>query len=248
MLLSVVILVSGFLLTNAGPAKIPEYIHTCKRNDPRVSKCVRESIAVIKPKLKSGIPEINVPSLEPLFLAEIPILRGDDSTNFRAYLRNVNVYGASDFEVTKLKMDIENVIYRVSVKIPALTLIGEYDIDARILVVPIQGKGPFSANVTDCEGRAVLKGEIDESQGFKRLKFTTFQFAIVFKGFNLHLDNLFNGDPVLSKAANDLLTENKAEFIQAALPRIERRAEELLLDIANKITNTLDYDEMFPVN
>lgn len=38
--------------------------------------------------------------------------------------------------------------YRVGVSIPVLDLAGDYDVDARILVVPIKGVGDFRANAS----------------------------------------------------------------------------------------------------
>lgn len=38
--------------------------------------------------------------------------------------------------------------YRVGVSIPVLSLVGDYDVDARILVVPIKGVGDFRANAS----------------------------------------------------------------------------------------------------
>lgn len=39
--------------------------------------------------------------------------------------------------------------YRVGVSIPVLNLVGDYDVDARILVVPIKGVGDFRANASE---------------------------------------------------------------------------------------------------
>ncbi|KAL3282189.1 hypothetical protein HHI36_005383 [Cryptolaemus montrouzieri] len=236
--------VSLSVFVNSG--KIPDYIHVCRRSDPEVSKCVRESIDFLRPQLKKGIPELNVPGIEPLFIKEVAILRGENN-NFKAYLRNINVYGASDFEITKLKMNIGKSTFRVGVKIPKLTFNGDYDIDAKILVVPIKGTGKFRANATNCEAQAVLKGDVrTDGSGIKRLIFTSFNFAINIGDYNIELDNLFNGDRTLGQAAMDVLHENKQEFIIAALPFINKKASEILLEIANSITNTVDYEELFP--
>lgn len=51
---------------------------------------------------------------------------------------------------------------------------------------------------------------------------------------------------VLGQAANDVLNENKQDFIEAALPFVQRKTSEILLEIAEKITASLDYDEAFP--
>lgn len=68
-----------------------------------MAKCIRESVEVLRPRLKKGIPEINVPSIEPLHIDEITIFNGDPPSNLKAFLRNVKVHGASDFQITKLK-------------------------------------------------------------------------------------------------------------------------------------------------
>jgi len=235
------------VLVGLGAArKIPDYIHICKRTDPHVAKCIRESVEVLKPRLKSGIPELNVPSIEPLHIDKIEIFRGDGSSNFKAYLKNVKVYGASNFKITKIKLNIDKNAYRVGIQFPVLTLEGEYDVDARVLVVPIKGTGKFSANCTNPEGQAVLKGQLIDKDGHREIRFTSFDFAIKIGDYNVHLDNLFDGDEVLSQAANEVLNSNKQEFIEAALPFIQRKTAEILLEAANKITEDLDYDEVFP--
>lgn len=53
--------------------------------------------------MKKGIPEISVPGLEPLYISDVVIASGNDASNFKAILKNINVYGASDFRITKLK-------------------------------------------------------------------------------------------------------------------------------------------------
>ncbi|XP_044752568.1 circadian clock-controlled protein daywake-like [Coccinella septempunctata] len=234
------------LVALADSGNIPDYIHICRRSDPEVAKCIRESIEFLRPQLKQGIPELNVPGIEPLFIKEVAILRGQNN-NFKAFLRNINVYGASNFEITKLKLNVDKFTYRVGVKIPSLMMNGDYDIDAKILVVPIKGSGKFRANATNCEGQAILKADVKpDENGIKRFKFTSFLFSINVGDYNIELDNLFNGDPTLSQAALDVLHQNKQEFIAASLPFINAKASEIFLEIANSITNTVDYDEIFP--
>ncbi|RZC39113.1 takeout, partial [Asbolus verrucosus] len=225
-----------------------EYIHICKRSDPHVSKCVRDSVEVLRPRLKSGIPEIDVPSLEPLHLDEITIFRGEPSSNLKAFLKNVEVHGAGDFQITKLKLNVDKNTYRVGVKFPKLVLDGEYDIDARLLVVPIKGTGKFAANITDVEGQGVLTAQVVPRNGHREIDFTSFDFAIKIGDYNIHLDNLFNGDEILSRAAIEVLHDNKQELIQAALPFIQSKTSEILLEAANRITDDLDYDKVFPEN
>ncbi|KAK9888490.1 hypothetical protein WA026_000741 [Henosepilachna vigintioctopunctata] len=223
------------VLVNSG--NIPDYIKVCKRSDPQLTQCVMDSIEHLRPQLKKGIPEINVPGLEPLFIKEVTIVRGQNN-NFRAALKDVNVYGASNFKINKLKLNVPRLTFRVDITIPTLYMEGIYDIDAKILVVPIKA---------DCGGQGILKGElITDDKGVRHLKFTTFTFAISIGDYSIQLDNLFNGDPTLSQAVNDVLHQNKKELIGAAIPFINRKAAEILLEMANGITYSVNYDEIFP--
>lgn len=56
-------------------------------------------------------------------------------------------------------------------------------------------------NITaNCEGQAILRADVKpDENGVKRFKFTNFMFSINIGDYNIELDNLFNGDPTLSK-------------------------------------------------
>lgn len=61
------------------------------------------SIESLRPKLAEGIPNLNVPSLEPLFLGDL--LLGDNSQNGGLVItaRDVDAYGASNFKIKRLE-------------------------------------------------------------------------------------------------------------------------------------------------
>lgn len=81
---------------------LASYIHVCKRSDPKVEQCVINSVEDIRPTLKKGIPELDVPAIEPLLIPEVGV-PGRDGGSAVAYGRNIKVHGASDFKVDSLK-------------------------------------------------------------------------------------------------------------------------------------------------
>lgn len=80
-----------------------EYIHICHRSDPRVSACVINSVEALRPRLIKGIPELDVPGIDPFELKSIVIFDPAQNPNLAASLNNVVVRGAGKFEITKLK-------------------------------------------------------------------------------------------------------------------------------------------------
>ncbi|KAF2889678.1 hypothetical protein ILUMI_16495, partial [Ignelater luminosus] len=94
-------------------------------------------------------------------------------------------------------LDVPNLVFRVGVVIPLLRLVGIYDVNARVLVVPIKGEGKFYANATNCVANGVLRAELQDVDGEKRFHFTNLDLKLQIGDYNIRLDNLFNGDPVL---------------------------------------------------
>ena len=91
-------------------------------------------------KLKSGLPEINVPPLEPMFIDRVQLA---DLPNFKASARDVKLYGLSNFKINKLNLDLEKQQIDVELTFKEVTLEAEYDVNAKILV-PVAGTGPIN--------------------------------------------------------------------------------------------------------
>lgn len=82
------------------PAK---YIHVCKANDPDIANCIIQSVNGIREHLKDGIPELDVPPLEPLLLDEIKLRRGPQTAQIDANITNIEVWGPTTFKILELK-------------------------------------------------------------------------------------------------------------------------------------------------
>nr|BCX71430.1 adult-specific protein A2 [Ischnura senegalensis] len=232
----------------AKPTGIPSYIHICKKSDPNVENCIKRSIEDLRPQLVKGIPELNVPALEPLVLPEVVVSRGSNTANFKAVGKNVKVFGAGSFEIQDIKVDLDKNIFKAVITIPKLFFDADYEVDAKILVLPLKGRGPMTANATNVKGDIEMKGSIVEKDGEKYLKFNNVDLKVDIANYRVHLDGLFGGDKVLGEATNAALNEGSRDFIQALTPVIEKTTGDILMKIANQITETFTYDQLFPEN
>lgn len=70
---------------------IASYIKVCSRKDPEINKCVFNSIEQLRDKLTTGIPELSVPSIEPLTLKHVHLLRGPNGARLDINLTNLQV-------------------------------------------------------------------------------------------------------------------------------------------------------------
>lgn len=67
------------------------YMKICKRKDPEINNCVLNSIEQLRNKLTTGIPELEVPPLEPLLLKHVRLLRGPQSAKLDVNLTSIQV-------------------------------------------------------------------------------------------------------------------------------------------------------------
>ncbi|KAJ9577484.1 hypothetical protein L9F63_005985 [Diploptera punctata] len=223
----------------------PSYIHVCKRSDPQLENCIINSIESLRPYLLKGIPELQVPPIEPLRLPEVVVAQGG---GIKAVGKDVDVGGPGSFIIKKLKLHEYPDKYEIDigVDLPFLTFDGQYEVNGRLLVVPLNGKGPVHANATDCKADVVLHAQLVKRKNARYLHFNAMDIDLYIGNYYVKLENLFNGDRLLGDATNAALNENQKEFINYLKPIIETTVGNVILEIANRITQSFDFDTLLP--
>ncbi|XP_028037651.1 protein takeout-like [Bombyx mandarina] len=225
--------------------QIPGYIQICKHDPNTINECVQKSIEALKPKLAEGIPELDVPPLEPFIIPEV-VASSKDRVPLQATGKNIKITGAGDFHINKLNVDLDSLILKAKVNFPKLHFDGLYKLDTQILVVPIKGEGNLLADVVNCDAELVFKGGKYQKDGLEFIKFNSLDTKIGIKDYNVKFDGLFNNDKVLGDAANDAINQNKAEFFNTFKPFLEAAVSKLLLNISNKVVDDLPFNELLP--
>lgn len=82
---------------------LADYIRVCKAGEEDLAKCIISSVEELRPQLKDGIPELDVPPLEPLPMDKIQLKRGPTNARIDANITELKIWGPSDFEIKDLK-------------------------------------------------------------------------------------------------------------------------------------------------
>ncbi|KAL1490577.1 hypothetical protein ABEB36_013247 [Hypothenemus hampei] len=232
------------LLFESGYGTIPDYIKVCHRSDPKVAACVKDSVESLRSQLVKGIPELEVPAIDPFTIDEIVVFDGEEIPNLKVVLKNIVATGFGKFEITKLKLDIEKKTYRVGVRVPFMDCQGSYDVDSKWLGTAVKTSGDFQTNATGIDGQAVIQASVDEEN---HMKMDSMVMKLKVEDFNFNLPNLLKEDPALAQVAKAFLdNSSKKDLLRLGMPYIEKKCSEILLKMANKIVKNLDYDEVFP--
>lgn len=82
---------------------LADYIHLCSVSDPEIDRCMIESVKFLKPYLDRGIPELDIPAMEPLEMGNMHLSIGEGNNKVQTNATNLKVWGGKDFEILELK-------------------------------------------------------------------------------------------------------------------------------------------------
>ncbi|KAK4879056.1 hypothetical protein RN001_007202 [Aquatica leii] len=227
-------------------AVLPDYIHVCKKNDVDIAQCINNSINHLRLRLPSGIPDLDVPPIEPLKLNEIKLKIGPPSAAIHCNITNLKVWGPSTFVITELKPDLAKNTFYFKIFLPRLHFKGDYDLSMSILLINAKGKGPIEGNFTNYRSEVIMKGRKIMKNDEEYLKFDKIRLRVETGKTNIRLENLFNNDPFLKQLSDDLVNDHSDIFVNEIKPTLEVGLAEKFTDIANKITLKFTHKELFP--
>ncbi|KAK0082829.1 hypothetical protein PV325_009774 [Microctonus aethiopoides] len=240
----IVAFIAIFLLS-VSAVDLPEFLHVCNRNDPNINTCISESVMHIRPYLVEGVPDYNIPSLEPLLLKEL--VASESQNGIRISGNNVKAYGASDFTVGRMMVDMDKLEFDFDIHLPHLYFVGEYEIDGKVLLLPIRGNGQMYGNITGVIGSVIFKATSDpDDAGVRQFRIIDFKLKVTVADGNLKLDNLFGGDGIIGDVINNAINSNFDTFIRELMPSVESALGRAFEDIASGIVRVFTFDQLFP--
>ena len=213
---------------------LASFINLCNQTDPRLGACIRKSIISLRPHLLEGIPDLNIPSLDPLFVPEIKIVQVG-GIQVAARFRNISITGATKFRLRSVRADVDSDKFRLKIWFPSLVMKATYELKGQLLVMPIHGKGLCSGNFSDIDGVISMKMKRVEKDGEEHYKVDFMQVEFNIGSAKVQLNNLFdNGDEELSKSMNHFINENWRMVTAELRPTLEKTIAEILLEVADK--------------
>ncbi|XP_046392877.1 protein takeout-like [Ischnura elegans] len=221
---------------NEQAIETPEYILPCRRVDKDLNNCIKNTFNHLRPYLVKGIPELEMPPIEPLKIDVLAMENGHGPVNVRAVFTNLTVHGASNYSVVAVKSDLATYRLDLGMKIPVITATGRYEVTGNVLLLPVRSKGDFLSQFTDVTALAKIYGkEEKEAFGrkgpFMRTDKLVVDFALGKARFRVR--DLLNGDSLLGAAMNQFLNQNSIEIINEMKPAASASISKLFKKILN---------------
>ncbi|XP_001607003.1 protein takeout-like [Nasonia vitripennis] len=229
-------------------AEIPSFLKICRRSDPHLNECIKRSVDSLRPYLRTGIPALHIPPCEPLGVPEIELSQAAGPVSISSAYTNIKVWGGTDFILKSVKLDLDKDRIRLKLYIPHLEMLSNYNMEGKILMLPITGKGLASGNYTDIDVVVTIQGEKYQNQRTDKTHFRVNEFYCDFDvgHASIHLDNLFNGDETLADAMNLFLNDNWKLVAAEMKPALEDTVSRLFKSFSNKIYAKYPVDTLLP--
>lgn len=230
-----IIVLTVFQVILAANNDIPEYIKPCKRNDPEIIKCFKGSLEHLRPYLKAGIPEIELPSVEPFKMNSLSLQLTDGPQGYKITLKNMEVFGASDFQVKSMKLSENGEPFEAKIAMPRLKIESKYTSSGVLLIIPASGGGEFHSVFDGVLAKLTGKVSTNEKPDGTYLHVDALNIELDVKNIEMSISKAFNNNRILTEATNLFLRDNGRLVVDAMRPQLQKKLAHEFGQLANQL-------------
>ncbi|XP_041972265.1 protein takeout-like [Aricia agestis] len=223
---------------------LPESFTRCRR-DEQLNSCLKSAVPAALKLMKTGVPSLSVPALEPLRLAALAVQAGAGPVVIRQEYRDIRLHGLTDSQLLTYKADLNHYRLRTDSLTPKMEFIADYVMKGRILLLPIQGKGVANITLTNLLVKHDLIGEPVVRDGETYMHIREYRTRFVPKQVTLHFTDLFNGDKVLGDNMNMFLNANSELVFNELKESYEAGLSDLFKNVTNNIFDKVPMNQIF---
>ncbi|GJQ84882.1 hypothetical protein Trydic_g500 [Trypoxylus dichotomus] len=210
----VIVVLLGIWICNLEAKKLPSFVERCKRNDPKLSECVKKSMLNFKKYLPKGVKELRLVPMDPYELERATL----DASWMKAEFTNLKLYNSFDFEVDYINVDLDNNNIAVNLTQPYMEMKSHYKLAGQFLQFGLNGEGEIQANYTNTKTSSIMKGTKVEKKGQEYLELKDIDFRVTNEALEyFYLHDLFPNNPELTERVNSLFAENRMIFGYSAV-------------------------------
>jgi len=191
------------------------------------NNCLLKEINTVAPQLTQGVPELDIPKLDPLILKNINLVQTEPPVAINAEFQSIRVSGISKMQVKYIDVPFaEPRIMKMGFVIPVMLMRGQYEISGQIFALPISGNGNFISKLETL----VVEAQAEIVPDYVNNKSTVENVVVHFKirDMNTKLDNLFEGNKVMADTIHHFMKENGQLLLDELRPELSKTIDGLI--------------------
>ncbi|XP_015430510.1 PREDICTED: uncharacterized protein LOC107187027 isoform X2 [Dufourea novaeangliae] len=204
---------------------------------------LRRFLEKFRGRMRYGIPELDIPPLEPLELDEIDIdIDNPDIGNVTLVIEDLVVHNLSTFVINKAKLSLIGPTITANVSVPHVFIEGVYNISGILgNMVHLHGAGPFQADIYD------FQLYVNTILGYYRgVYLKTFDLDFNLSSMDVRLEN-FMGDEEISRIMSKVFQELSPKALDIIKPDILPGIQSYIAGRVNDTIHHLTMRDIFHV-
>ncbi|KAK1120371.1 hypothetical protein K0M31_012352 [Melipona bicolor] len=228
----------------AADYQLPATVKTCKRDSDDFSSCLRLAIQEAWPTFISGLPEFDMPPLDPYYTESYSMEYDKGQLRGKMVATDVRTYGLAKAHFLSVKPEMVGDLFRleIDVEIPKLLIDGNYDADGFVSSFKIGGQGFFNISMEDMRCTWDISGHVvDDKWVVEHFKMTP-----TIGGMKIWFSDLFNGNDDLNQAALLFINEYWPLVYRGMLPKMMDAWDTFLTEFTNRFFSKIPFSTVFP--
>ncbi|CAK1551890.1 unnamed protein product [Leptosia nina] len=229
--LTILVLLAAIFYVEGEEEFLPSYLKPCDLQKSDFKKCVRQQIENSLPLFSKGIPEIGVPSIDPVDLNDIVI----DGNGLKLTFTKAKMHGLSEGSLTDFIINIgeKEETFKLGFK-GNLSMTAQYNADGKILILPIRGDGDSLIKCRNVEVEINSKlNHVKDAKG-EHFKLATPNYKYNIESTTFDFKNLFNGNKQLAETTLQFANENWRQLMDDLAPPVIKQIVKTIVKAINK--------------
>ncbi|XP_044260588.1 protein takeout-like [Tribolium madens] len=225
--------------------KLPSSFLKCDKNQTNFQKCLIKAVTNALAQLNKPFKEVGLPNMEPLEVPSLTIGAGSGAVSFQQNYKNLKMSGFTQTTCPKFDVIFPESKISMSCASPAITMDFDYDINGRILLLPIFGDGPGSIILDHIGVDIIFHFEEYEKKNKKYYKIKSTELSMTPNLIKFDLKNLFHGDKALGDNILKVMNENWEEVFRDVKSGYEKAFAQIFTSIFNRLLERISVNELF---
>ncbi|XP_030762883.1 uncharacterized protein LOC115887566 [Sitophilus oryzae] len=217
----------------------------CKYTDPNFDSCFKDSFQKAIKLLENDIPEYGLANLKVYKIPALSIQAGSGSVHLIQNYKNVELLGLSDATVISAHFDKDKKILSFSILIPNLIQRAEYEVNGKLMALPVVGHGPSELQLENVEMTTEVGLEEENREGLMYYKITSYKLDLKTSHLRSRFDNLFDGNKLLGDNINRVLNDEWQIIFNDVKSSTEAAYSTVLKDYVQTFFNHVPAKDLF---
>ncbi|XP_003485401.1 circadian clock-controlled protein [Bombus impatiens] len=228
----------------AGDYQLPATVKTCKRDSDDFSSCLRLAIQEAWPTFVSGLPEFDIPVLDPYYTESHSMEFENGQQGGKMLATDIRTYGLAKARFLSVKPEMVDDLFRleIDVEIPKILIDGNYKAEGYLASFRVGGKGFFNISMEDLRVTWDISGHVVNDIWVVE----HFKLSPTVGNMKIWFSDLFNGNNELNRAALVFINEYWPLIYRAILPKLTESWDTYLTEFTNRFFSKIPFSTVFP--